>query len=300
MSAYDVTLVTCRAYDDPQEITPYIQNVLLEDQLVSEELEKLGLRVYRTHWDDENFDWSTTRCAVIRATWDYFHRYPKFSAWLKQTASSTILINDPKTLFWNIDKHYLNDLSAAGVQVVETYFIEIGDKRTLKEVALDAGWEDFILKPAISGGGRHTYKTRIPECEEHEEVYKRLIAVESMLIQPFQTQIVTKGEVSHMIFGGEYSHAVLKIAKPGDFRVQDDFGGTIHPYMAMGPEVEFATKAIASCSPTPLYARVDVLWNNDNELALAELELIEPELWFREKEDAAPLFARAILSKLKG
>ena len=45
------------------------------------------------------------------------------------------------------------------------------------------------------------------------------------MLQEYQNKITTKGEVAFMIFGGKYSHAVLKKAKPGDFRVQDDFGG---------------------------------------------------------------------------
>ena len=29
------------------------------------------------------------------------------------------------------------------------------------------------------------------------------------------------------MINGQFTHAVLKKAKPGDFRVQDDFGGTV-------------------------------------------------------------------------
>ena len=46
-----------------------------------------------------------------------------------------------------------------------------------------------------------------------------------------------------------------------------------------------------------MYSRVDVLWDNDNEIALSEIELIEPELWFRNNPEAATLMAEEI-SKL--
>ena len=39
--------------------------------------------------------------------------------------------------------------------------------------------------------------------------------------------------------------------------------------------------------PIPLYARVDIILNNENEAVVMELELIEPELWFRFKEESA-------------
>lgn len=294
MQSYDVTLVTCKDYYEPKKVTPYIANVLQEDQLVQNALETLGLKVHRTHWDHPSFNWAETRCAVIRATWDYFHRYSEYITWIKEVATQTKLINSPEIIQWNIDKHYLADLERAKVNIVGTKFIEPGDTHPLLFHAEAAGWEEFILKPAISGGGRHTYKTSIADCENLQKVYGELIEQESMILQPYQTQITTRGEVSHMIFGGSYSHSILKMAKPGDFRVQDDFGGSVHTYLPMQPEIDFALKALAACPSQPLYARVDVLWDNDDQLALAELELIEPELWFRDEELAAPMFAEKI------
>jgi hypothetical protein len=94
--------------------------------------------------------------------------------------------------------------------------------------------------------------------------------------------------------GGEYTHAVLKRAKEGDFRVQDDFGGTLHDYHPNEKEIDFAIRAVQACPGQPLYARVDLIWNNQNQPVLSELELIEPELWFRREPDAAEVLADAI------
>jgi glutathione synthase/RimK-type ligase-like ATP-grasp enzyme len=101
-----------------------------------------------------------------------------------------------------------------------------------------------------------------------------------------------------MFFGEEYSHAVLKKAKEGDFRVQDDYGGTVHKYVASEKEVEFAYEAIKACPEKPAYARVDMIEDNDGELAVSELELIEPELWFRFRPEAADLLAEEVISRL--
>ena len=101
-----------------------------------------------------------------------------------------------------------------------------------------------------------------------------------------------------MLFDGKYSHAVLKIAKEGEFRVQDDFGGSVHQYDPSDEEIEFAEHVAAHTSPLPAYARVDVIWDNNDQLAVAELELIEPELWFRFKPEAADLMADAVLREL--
>ena len=44
----------------------------------------------------------------------------------------------------------------------------------------------------------------------------------------------------------------------------------------------------------PIYARVDMFTDNDGQLALSELELIEPELWFRNNPDSADKLAIAV------
>ena len=119
-----------------------------------------------------------------------------------------------------------------------------------------------------------------------------------MMLQEFQENIVSEGEMSLMLFDGEYSHAVLKIAKPGDFRVQDDYGGSVHDYKPSTAEIEFAKKVIHACPELPTYARVDIFKDNYGKWALAELEIFEPELWFRNRHEAASVLAGIIKSKV--
>ena len=97
-----------------------------------------------------------------------------------------------------------------------------------------------------------------------------------------------------MIINGTFTHAVLKIAKKGDFRVQDDFGGSVHEYNPTKTEIAFAENAVKACHELPIYARVDIFTDNKGDIALADLELIEPELWFRNYPEAADLLASAI------
>jgi hypothetical protein len=118
------------------------------------------------------------------------------------------------------------------------------------------------------------------------------------MLQEFQNQIETKGEIALIYFGKEFSHAILKKAKEGDFRVQDDFGGTIHDYVANEEEITFGLNAILACPELPAYARVDVIWNNEDKLCVSEIEMIEPELWLRKNKDAAGKLADEIEKKL--
>ncbi len=292
----DITLLTDSRYVNPVNPDWYVQNILEEDRLVRKALEARGLSVHRTNWDNPDYDWRSTRFAVFRTTWDYFNRFPEFAAWLKQVQHLTHLINPAELIWWNLDKHYLNDLQKRNIPIPPTIFIEPGEKSTLKEIVKQANWKECILKPAVSGAARHTYRFKAGEADRYEMIFRELIEKESMLLQEFQLPVLEKGEVTFMLFGGQYSHAVLKRARPGDFRVQDDFGGTVHHYNPSPDEISFAEIVVKACQPQPVYARVDAIWDNEGRLCVSELELIEPELWFRFHPPAAQHFADALMS----
>jgi glutathione synthase/RimK-type ligase-like ATP-grasp enzyme len=256
------------------------------------------MRVIRTNWDNSSFDWSSTKFILFRTIWDYFDRFDDFTEWLERIGTKTKMINPYNTIRWNMDKHYLQDMDKMGINIPPTLFIETGDSRSLNEVVTESTWNDFILKPAVSGAGRHTYRFQMDSIANHETIFEKLIKNESMLLQEFQQNVLTHGEVAFILIAGKFSHAILKKAKPGDFRVQDDFGGTIHEYLASKEEIDFSEAIISTCDPIPVYARVDLIRDNHNKLCLSELELIEPELWFRKKPEAADLLAEKIYDLL--
>lgn len=297
---YDVVVLTDHRYVAPQKKTPYIENVLQEDLLVLKALENQGLKAIRKSWDDPDFDWSSTKYALFRTTWDYFDRYLEFSEWFEKASKQTKLINSKELIHWNIDKHYLQDLSNSGINIPNTVFVEKGATLTLtdtvEKVSSEHGFtsETYILKPCVSGAARHTYKIEQDGIVDHESIFQELVANESMMLQEFQHNIVLEGEISMMVFNGEFSHAVLKIAKPGDFRVQDDFGGTVQDYSPSAEQIAFAKNVVHAAPELPIYARVDIFKDNEGNWALAELEIFEPELWFRLKTEAADMMAKNI------
>jgi glutathione synthase/RimK-type ligase-like ATP-grasp enzyme len=294
MKRYDITLLTDARYVHPKPGDWYVENIILEDDILRAALEQHGLKVYRTHWDDPEMDWTQTQYAVFRTTWDYFDRFAEFSAWLMDTGKKTEFLNPLSLVRWNMDKHYLRDLQEKGIRIPPTVFIERGDGRTLQEIIQTTGWKECVLKPAVGGAGRHTYRLGEHNIAEHESLFRQHIAEEAFLLQEFMQSVPTKGEITLMVFDGEFTHAVLKKAKPGDFRVQDDFGGTVHHYAPTPSEIAFAEKVMRTCSPLPIYGRVDLIWDNENVLCVSELELIEPELWFRNCPAAAGKMAQAI------
>ena len=156
-------------------------------------------------------------------------------------------------------------------------------------------WDEVVLKPTISGAARETYRINKSNCAKYEEVFQNLISNESMMFQEFQNNILKQGEISLIIIGGKFTHAVKKKAKKGDFRVQDDHGGTVEKYEPNSLEISFAENCIKKCPSEPIYARVDIIYNNDNLISLCELELIEPELWLRNSEISTNKLADEIL-----
>lgn len=298
MRTYDCIVLTDHRYVNDSITNEYTHNVYNEDNYLVKALQKLGLKTGRLSWDDPNFDWSNTKTIIFRSTWDYFDRFDEFSKWLKLVSKVTVLINSEAIIRWNIDKHYLLNLKNKGVHISETHFIEKGDVITLKQLHDQLNWKETVLKPCVSGAARHTYKLNQDNLNKYEAIFKELISNEAMMLSPFQYNIVEKGEISLMVFNGKYTHSVLKIAKAGDFRVQDDYGGSVNDYTPSNEEIQFAEAVVKACPELPLYARVDIFSDNENQLALLELELIEPELWFRKHPEAATILAEVIKEKL--
>ena len=227
MKEFDVVLLTDSRYVNPKKIDPYIQNVLKEDRLVMDGLEKLNLRTIKKDWNDTNFNWSSTKSAIFRSTWDYFDQFSNFRNWLELVKEQCYLINPYEQINWNLDKHYLLDLQKLDLPIVESVFVSKKTQLNLETISKSKNWKDIVIKPTISGAARHTYHLKNDEIKKFQDKWLSLTNNEDFMVQEFQKNILSTGEIAVMLFGGEYSHSVLKKAKKGDFRVQDDFGGSV-------------------------------------------------------------------------
>ena len=105
---------------------------------------------------------------------------------------------------------------------------------------------------------------RMADCLSH------LFATRSFIVQPYLPTIATHGEYGLFYLGGQLSHAMRKLPKAGDFRIQEEYGST-HArvpleelpaaYHAIGARAVAALPAgeQGAAAPPPLYLRVDVL-----------------------------------------
>lgn len=296
---YDIAILTCDQLENPDSLNWHTLQSLYEDEMLIHALQQTQLKVCRVSWSNPNFDWHNTRAVLFKSTWDYYYQFKQFSAWLGQIKQHTIMINPVEIIEWNLNKKYLIDLENKGIRIVDSIIIEQG-----KNVALDSFFQqfntsDFVVKPLISGSARHTFKVTHNNITNTQLQFNQLIQHEGFIAQPFQQSIMSHGEISLMVIDGQFTHAVLKKSRAGDFRVQDEHGGTVHPYFASAEEIKFAEQTIAACNPKPMYARVDLIRNNKDQLVLMELELIEPELFFRFEQSATFKLADSVFKFLK-
>jgi glutathione synthase/RimK-type ligase-like ATP-grasp enzyme len=290
----EIALVTEDRFESPTPGHWYIDNILEEDGLLQAALSARGLASRRVSWSRPDCPWRDFTAAILRTTWDYFDRFTEFSAWLDRVAEQTLLLNPAPLVRWNVDKHYLRDLEDRGVHTVPTVFVEQGTDTTLAALLRRHQLEHAVIKPAVSGAARHTYRIDSATAPDLELLWAERLREESMLLQPLQRSVLEHGETTVVVIDGRSTHALRKRAKPGDFRVQDDHGGTVHPHVPTPEELELAERAMAACDPRPIYGRVDMVRDNDGRLAVMELEVVEPELWLRRQPSAAERLADAI------
>ena len=294
MKKYDVVVLTDSRYVDPLKTNTYISNVLREDELVINALKEKNLSVVKKDWNDSIFDWETTRSILFRSTWDYFDKFELFKKWFSKTKNKCLMINSTETIEWNIDKHYLLDLQEHQIPIPNSEFIKRESSIDLSLLMQKKNWNEIVVKPTISGAAKNTYRLKKEEIIQFGPTWEKLIYKEDFIVQEFQNNVISEGEVAMIVIGGKFTHAVLKKAKEGDFRVQDDFGGSIAIYNPSEEMVKLAEKCTRILTPIPSYARVDIIWDNLGELAVSELELIEPELWFRLNPNAAQKLAQHV------
>ena len=288
----DFVILTEDRYEKPKNINWYIKNVLNEDSILLNEIANLGFSVKRISWSSKSFDWSNVKYVIFRTTWDYFEKLNDFRLWMKKTSKKTKFINPYSQILWNLDKVYLNDFKNQGINIVPSFFVN--QKCSLNEIVNYTKWENVVVKPTISAAAWNTHLVLKQDLSLFEPTFQDLQKNHNLLVQEFQKNILSRGEFSLMVIGGKYTHAVIKRVKKGDYRVQDDYGGSVERYNAPNEMVGFAESIISKCDPIPFYARVDIIIDNNNEFALSELELIEPELWFRFCPESAHLLAKEV------
>jgi len=223
--------------------------------------------------------------------WGYHLRVPQWLSFLDDLQAKGLpVVNPPQLLRWNSDKAYLKELSGKGIPAVRT--IEVGalDDENLADAADRFGSPELVIKPPVSGGAFGTHRIRVGDPIPPSERGQR------MMIQPFLPSIATEGEYAIILFGGGYSHTVVKRPKSGDFRVQPHLGGSTEICEPPVGGIELAKAALGAAPAEATYARVDIVRGPDDQLQIMELELIEPALFLDVAPHGKAAFADALIA----
>ncbi len=267
-----------------------------DDLLTLAPLAARGIAVTPAVWSDTAVEWTGFDAVVVRSPWDYFHHLDAFLAWLDRLEQAgTRLFNPPSILRPNTDKAYLRRLEAQGVPVVPTAWPSEQDR--LADVLAARGWDEAVVKPAVSGGAFETWRTNRAGADEAQERFEKLRRRGAVLVQPYLPAIETGGEASLVYFNGQFSHALVKRPKAGDFRVQPQHGGQQTGFQPDAALVQQGAEVLAVLPETPLYARVDGVVQHGT-LLLMELEVTEPHLYLGTSAGAAERFADALSERV--
>jgi glutathione synthase/RimK-type ligase-like ATP-grasp enzyme len=274
-----IALVTCERPIERDDDLDYLVPAL---KLGGAEIDVVG-------WSAPEVDWSSYDLTMLSSTWDYHERLGDFRAWLRRIDGLTRLRNPRGLIEWNLDKRYLDELAAAGLPTIPTVWSEPGDDAGARVAEL--AWEEIVIKPVVDLGARNLVRVGadlVPVMLDRFEV--------PTMLQPYLPSVAEEGELSLVYIEGGLSHALRKLPRRGDFRVQPQYGGTHERIDAPADAIELGARALASIPSTALYARADLVWDEEGELALIELELIEPALYLDVEPASAKRLAAALLA----
>lgn len=256
--------------------------------LKAKALMRAGLAVEQRIWTDPG-DLSGFDLVVPIFAWGYQRDVLRWYGLLDRLEADALPVVNPAPLLrWNTDKAYLADLDGHGVAVVPTVAVAALDEASLADARAVLGAAEVVIKPAISGGADGTHRLDGRDAIPADALGQR------RLVQPLMPGITRDGEFSLFVMDGKLSHAIIKRPRPGDFRVQEQFGGQEYAWEATPEARGLADAALAACPSPPVYARVDMVGDAAGKLHIMELELIEPSLFLQFSPDGGAAFAAAI------
>lgn len=257
-----------------------------------------GVEAEPAVWSDAGVDWRAYDAVLLRSCWDYHLRVHDFRAWLDRLEAQHVAVwNPPAVVRWNLDKRYLAELGALGIPVVGTLWLERGTAPDVNALLRLKRWSHIVVKPTVSASGHETWTATSPLTPEELERVRAMLAVEGVMLQPLVEEVVRDGELSLMLFDGRFSHAVRKRAVAGEFRVQNQFGGTAERVTVPASGMRVASRIVRSIPAPLLYARVDGVVSRGRFL-LMELEVAEPSLYFGLADGSAERMARLVRGRL--
>lgn len=298
MSKPKVTLATAAS----------LPNLYPDENGILDALAERGMDPRVKIWNDPAVDWDDAGLVVVRSVVNYAEDRKAFLDWAKRVPR---LLNGYDVLRWNSDKHYLQELSKRGLPTIDTTWVSAERKLEKRQVhARFPAFGDFVLKPTVSSGVRDIGRYSAEDLQARQaaiaQAMKLLAEGRDVMIQRYQEEIDTQGEMSLVFFNGLLSHAVQKGAllppdhvtdrrireavvseiEVGDqeLRWGEQIRAAIHDYVRhrLGRDEQF------------LFNRVDIVPDGHGSFLVMEVALVDADLYLDATPTAMGNFADAI------
>lgn len=254
-----------------------------------------GLELAETGWREGDGAFAGCEAVLLGTAWDYHDHPAQFLARIEALARQGIMVcNPPELVRWNSDKGYLRDLAAAGAPAIPTLWPDDPAAADITRAFDHFGCDRVVVKRRVGAGaeGQVSFTRDAPPPPGWRYGHRALV-------QLFLPAITAEGETSFIFIDGAFSHALRKLAAPGDYRIQSLYGGREEPIVPPPADVAMAASvvgAIPGAAP-PLYARIDMV-RHDGQMALMEAELIEPYLYPEQGPGLGERLAAALVRRL--
>lgn len=253
------------------------------DRLLIGAFKKVGIKAEFKAWEDRRVKWREYDGVIIRSCWNYHQKYKEWLEWLDGLMAINAKVWNPvEILKWNSNKSYLLELKAKGVKAVPTLWLKAGEPwPELKTLTT----EQWVLKPLIGAAGAGV--------ELLSPVGWGKPLNEDRLLQPLMREIY-QGHYSLVFLNRKFSHGVIRIPKPGEYRTNYAFGSVQKRVVMDKTIIDQAREILERVDGRLLYARVDGIIR-ENQLVLMELELCEPYLSLELDDEAADRLVESYL-----
>lgn len=233
--------------------------------------------------------------AILGTPWDYTEAKDEFLARLGELEQAGVTVCNPLAVVrWNSDKLYLKELGERGAVTIPTVWPERAGPADVLAAFEHFQTDRVVVKRRVGAGaiGQDSFTRDNPPPADW-------LLDQAAMIQPFLPAIQTEGEQSFIFIDGTLSHALLKQATGGDYRIQTLYGGFETP-LDPTPADRAAAEAVFALLPfdqPPLYARIDMVRLEDGRLAVIEAELIEPYLYPEQGPNLGSMLADGIMRR---
>ncbi|HEX4847716.1 MAG TPA: hypothetical protein VFV30_06205 [Novosphingobium sp.] len=234
--------------------------------------------------------------AYLGTPWDYTEAKDEFLERLAALEEAGVTVCNPvEVIRWNSDKLYLRELDEGGAVSIPTLWPDQAGPAEVLAAFDHFGCDRVVVKRRVGAGaiGQDSFTRESPPPPGWR-------IDQPAMIQPFLPAIQSEGELSFIFVSGRLSHALVKQAAAGDYRIQSLYGGREVP-LTPAPADRAAAEAVMALLPfdqAPLYARIDMVRLDSGDLAVIEAELIEPYLYPEQGPEFGSLLADAMLGRL--